>query len=502
MALGIWGLLIALAAPAAAQTTLGAGEVQILPRVDGTDTGSLRLRELNANGQDAVRISAPSAISSGGYRVRMPGAQGTGALTNDGSGNLSWGNVGLQYWTEGDGSPDPLGSLLPASSLTQNIGNVSAFVNKMYIKDVEHHSTGSARWGGAPSSVFTIDGSTATAVDAFGATTAQLTYSSGTMTALVFNMTGSAYRVSGQTAIDSLRNGRFTNAYLSTPDVVLDINQTNGLTNSAGTIVFNRFGTPLGKIESDFFDGIKFYTSLSAATPNLKWVIGADGHLRPGLANTYDVGTLSYPVYRSYTNRITAIETFGFATLPRIEVLTYGGITRALMDLSALTLYNASGSQTVQADSGTGTVTAAVFNATGSGFRINGTTVIDSTKTIRAADVFPDGDATRDLGATSLRYNRAYISNIEASAQVAVIASGVVRVNASGSGLQVYNSFGALVFSAASLTGNVSSSGTISATSGFISGGSSGITAVCTGGQTIRNPQFLGGILVAGSCGL
>lgn len=47
------------------------------------------LEELYTNGSDAVCIKAPNSIAAT-YTFTLPNAQGTGALTNDGSGNLSW----------------------------------------------------------------------------------------------------------------------------------------------------------------------------------------------------------------------------------------------------------------------------------------------------------------------------------------------------------------------------------------------------------------------------
>lgn len=496
MALGLWCILIA--ASANAQTTVGAGEVQILPRVDGTDTGSLRFREKNANGQDAVRISAPDAVDSGGYRVRLPAAQGTGALKNDGSGNLSWGTSGLQYWTEGDGSPDPVGSLVPVSSLSQHIGSSAAYVEKLWVKDTQTHSTGVSSWSSGASNVFSISATQWESLDSFGASTAKLTYSSGNIDAKIFNMTGSAYRVSGTSVIDSLRQGRFTNIIDEGSDTYISLNQTNGLSNSSGTIQFLRSGTQLGELDYDAFNGFQFGTSTftgSFAPVSYKWQLDHRGDFYPVSSGAYDLGSVFNLV------RVVYAQTHYASSTGKFYAVDGFGTERARVDSIGLTLYASGGAQSVAAESSTGTITANIFNAVGTGYRVAGTTVIDSAKTIRSGNVYPDGDATRNLGDLTLRWNTIYGTSMYATSQVFVAPSGTVRASMSGSGLIIQNGGGTTVATINSTAGNITSVGTISSSGGYIAGGLSGISVTCGAGLTVRQPQYVGGILVSGTCG-
>lgn len=89
MALSLWWILIS---AVSGQSTFGVGEIQVLPRVNDSDTGSVTFREKRANGTNTAAFSAPDSITST-YRLRLPASSAAGALTNDGSGNLSWETV-------------------------------------------------------------------------------------------------------------------------------------------------------------------------------------------------------------------------------------------------------------------------------------------------------------------------------------------------------------------------------------------------------------------------
>lgn len=62
---------------------------------------ALRFAEDNANGTEFVGIRAPSALSAS-YTMQLPSAQAVGALTNDGSGNLSFVAASLSGFTTDD----------------------------------------------------------------------------------------------------------------------------------------------------------------------------------------------------------------------------------------------------------------------------------------------------------------------------------------------------------------------------------------------------------------
>lgn len=57
--------------------------ITVLPKSDGTDTGELRLRELNANGQQYISHSAPTSLGAS-YRLFWPGTNANGFLKNTG----------------------------------------------------------------------------------------------------------------------------------------------------------------------------------------------------------------------------------------------------------------------------------------------------------------------------------------------------------------------------------------------------------------------------------
>lgn len=492
MALSLWWILSSLYA----QSTFGVGELQVLPRMNDSDTGSITFREKRANGTNTAAFSAPDSITAT-YRLRLPASSAAGALTNDGSGNLSWSTAGLQYWTEGDGTPDPVGSLIPVSSLTQHIGSSAAYVAKLWVKDIQAHSTGTLSFTAGAGDTLTITGAQIEALDGVGAQSALLTYSSGTMNARIFNMTGSAYRVAGTSVIDSLRQGRFTNIIDEGSDTYISLNQTNGLSNSSGQIQFLRQGTQLGELDYDAFNGFQFGTSTftgSFQPVSYKWQLDHRGDFYPTSNLAYDVGRSGNAVRNIIAQVHQSVSGGKFYSTDSF------GSERSRVDENGVNVYASGGALTGSISSASGTTTMAIFNATGTGYRIAGTTVIDSAKTIRSGDIFPDGDGTRSIGTAGLVWASIRGYTIQADTQMSVVTGGVTRFIVSGGALQVLNSFGSQVFQVASSTGNVTSNGSVSANS-YTASGSPGLTAFCSGGQTIRNPQFVGGILVSGSCG-
>jgi hypothetical protein len=62
---------------------------------------AIRFREDSANGTEFVGIRAPDALAAS-YSVKLPNVQASGALTNDGSGNLSWAAASLAGFTTDD----------------------------------------------------------------------------------------------------------------------------------------------------------------------------------------------------------------------------------------------------------------------------------------------------------------------------------------------------------------------------------------------------------------
>lgn len=87
----VFVLYLAIAISAYGQVT--GNTVTVIPKGDGSATGELRLRELNANGQNYVGLRAPDAISGtpGNLIWKLPNADAVGALCSDGSLNLSFG---------------------------------------------------------------------------------------------------------------------------------------------------------------------------------------------------------------------------------------------------------------------------------------------------------------------------------------------------------------------------------------------------------------------------
>ncbi len=72
-----------------------------ITRFAGDGTNGARIELEDAGGANAIAIEADP--SSSAYNLFLPANQGTGALTNDGSGNLTWDAITPSPWT---GSPD------------------------------------------------------------------------------------------------------------------------------------------------------------------------------------------------------------------------------------------------------------------------------------------------------------------------------------------------------------------------------------------------------------
>ena len=116
---GSGGTLEIVGANAFASSNGNGGDIQISPglgdgsgfdgiiwmnaitRFAGDGTNGARIELEDAGGANAIAIEADP--SSSAYNLFLPANQGTGALTNDGSGNLTWDAITPSPWT---GSPD------------------------------------------------------------------------------------------------------------------------------------------------------------------------------------------------------------------------------------------------------------------------------------------------------------------------------------------------------------------------------------------------------------
>lgn len=461
MALSLWWILIS---AASGQSTFGVGEIQVLPRVNDSDTGSVTFREKRANGTNTAAFSAPDSITST-YRLRLPASSAAGALTNDGSGNLTWVPASaLSFWTE-----DGTGNFIPDTAATQDLGSLSSPVYRVWSKYLKAQD-------GAGTVTFDAEGDTGNVIFA------------GTLSTPAGDVIGSA------------RQGYFSQIEVNAFSAAISLRQLNPFVNSAGTLRFWHTDgvteTNYGTIDYDKNFGFIIKTTQTAGgSPLDRWVFQHIGSFLPMTTRSYNIGSTG-----ALVSEIHSVK-YWTPSDGKFYAVDGSGFERARLDSTGLTLYTSGGSTLFQAESTSGSVSAALYNATGTGYRIGGTTVIDSLKTIRSGHVYPDADATRDLGDLSLRWNNIYGANMYATSQVFVAPSGIVRASMSGSGLIVQNSGGTTVATINSTAGNITSVGTISSSGGYIAGGLSGITVTCGAGLTVRQPQYVGGILVSGTCG-
>lgn len=108
--------------------------------VTGTNGGQPGKIFFQGSTSGSVTIAAPAVVSN--YDMFWPGAQGTGALTNDGSGNLSWSTTGGTVSTDatltGNGSGgSPLGLNLSNSNSwigTQDFGTGTVSIGSFGLK--------------------------------------------------------------------------------------------------------------------------------------------------------------------------------------------------------------------------------------------------------------------------------------------------------------------------------------------------------------------------------
>ena len=159
------------------------------------------------------------------------------------------------------------------------------------------------------------------------------------------------------------------------------------------------------------------------------------------------------------------------------------------------------------------TVDATTYNATGNpAYRVGGTTVIDSSRngtfnniTVTSCtgcgsssftNVIPSLDRTYNLGSSSFMWNNLFIGN----GQVQVYGTtSVLRGSMSGGTWAAYDGSGSQTFSLATTSGALAAAGTISASSGFIAFGNTGITTNVTVPCGILS--FVGGLLISkGAC--
>lgn len=78
---------------------IGGGNGAVSAFSGGTSSGKIRILEPNAIGGNYMEWSVPAL--AGNVSNVWPNANGSGVLTNDGSGNLSWAPIATDYWNAG-----------------------------------------------------------------------------------------------------------------------------------------------------------------------------------------------------------------------------------------------------------------------------------------------------------------------------------------------------------------------------------------------------------------
>lgn len=249
---------------------------------------------------------------------------------------------------------------------------------------------------------------------------------------------------------------------------------------------------------------IRFRTTNAGGTLADRMTILADGDVNMGygLSVTGVVNSAGSPAYRvGGQTVIDASRNLTTGSINPITGATYdiGSTSGAYASIYAATaLYVYTGGITRFSASGSGIL---VYTSGGA----NTFSVTASSGAISGGTVLPIAASTYDVGSTSVPYNSIYGNSVYGLTALYVLTSGVTRFAASGGGISVYSSGGANTFGVTASSGNVITSGTVSAGSGYIAGGNSGLAGTTlsvrdAGGGADCTITIVGGIVTASTC--
>lgn len=214
-----------------------------------------------------------------------------------------------------------------------------------------------------------------------------------------------------------------------------------------------------------FHDG-SGVTSWIASTFDPHWEFSGAGDFQPTLGSVVNVGSVTSPVETAIVRSVEA---------QLQNYVKVGSIVRASMSGGGIGVANSAGTTTWSVSSLTGDTAGRDFS--GRNITLSGTASITGTASAGTLDFASDlksGGVTRidssgqyfgtNLGLPASPFSSAYLLSGFAQTQFAVVnASSVTRAYMSGGGLGVANAAGTITFSVASITGDVTTSGTVNA---------------------------------------